>query len=118
VKPPYKRRIDLTGKRQGKITILRPSGEISGGWVVRCDCGKTYHASMSSLKGYYRPGIRSCEDCRDFVALGEKLSIRLKDGRTISQVARVSGLSLNLVYYRHRRGWPDWRLAEVPQRRA
>jgi hypothetical protein len=114
----YKRSIDLTGKRQGNLTILKPTNKPKGGWVIRCDCGKVYGVTMSSLMGYSRPGIQSCMACRDNVSMGDKLSIRLKDGRTISQIARVSGLDLNLVYIRHRRGWPDWRLAEVPQRRA
>ena len=112
----YKRRIDLTGKRQGKLTFLRPSESIKGGWWARCDCGKVYALSMRAIKGYNRPGTRSCMACRPNKS--QERSVRLADGRTIAQIAKASGLDLNLVYYRHRRGWPDWRLAEVPQRRS
>lgn len=45
-----KRRLDLTGQRFGRLTVLRPAENIGGkpAWVCRCDCGeeaivKDYH---------------------------------------------------------------------------
>ena len=45
-----RKRLDLTGQRFGRITVLRPAENIGvkTAWVCRCDCGretvvKTYH---------------------------------------------------------------------------
>lgn len=45
-----RKRLDLTGRRFGKITVVRPAENIGTktAWVCRCDCGretvvKTYH---------------------------------------------------------------------------
>ncbi len=45
-----RKKIDLTGQRFGRLTVLRPAENIGGrtAWVCRCDCGrettaKTYH---------------------------------------------------------------------------
>ena len=100
----YKRRVDLTGERQGKLVALRPSP--GGAWIVRCDCGKVYRVSMSSWRGYGRGGgIRSCRDCMDRYATADKISVRVEGGQTVAQLARMTGLRLNTVYVRLLRGW-------------
>lgn len=45
---------DLTGLRQGRLTVLSCSGD--GRWKVRCDCGIVFETSGQSL----RQGIQSC----------------------------------------------------------
>ena len=37
-----RRRLNLTGQRFGKLTVLSPAGNINGltAWVCRCDCGR------------------------------------------------------------------------------
>lgn len=49
----YNRRHDLTGKRFGRLTVLRTEGKQSGGnllWHCRCDCGKECDVSANNLK--------------------------------------------------------------------
>ena len=50
-------KVDLTGQRYGKLTVLRPAENIDGrtAWVCRCDCGneaivKTYHLRYGHTK--------------------------------------------------------------------
>ena len=52
-----RKRLDLTGQRFGKITVLRPAENIGTktAWVCRCDCGreiivKTYHLRDNHTK--------------------------------------------------------------------
>ena len=45
---------DLTGLRQGRLTVLSCTG--NDRWTVRCDCGTVFETSGQSL----RQGTRSC----------------------------------------------------------
>lgn len=45
---------DLTGLRQGRLTVLSCSGDDR--WTVRCDCGTVFETSGQSL----RQGTQSC----------------------------------------------------------
>lgn len=57
VKPGQK---DITGQRFGKLTAVRPTGEILNGsavWLCRCDCGGEVNAPLHQLSAGYR---KSC----------------------------------------------------------
>lgn len=48
-----KRRHDLTGKRFGRLTVLRTDGKQAGGnllWHCRCDCGQECDVASNNLK--------------------------------------------------------------------
>ena len=48
-------RVDLTGKKFGRLTVIKFYGRISGKvhWLCRCDCGNKCHINASSLvRGY------------------------------------------------------------------
>ena len=47
-----RKRVDLTGQRFGKMTVLRPTENIGvkTAWVCRCDCGQETIVSTSSLR--------------------------------------------------------------------
>lgn len=63
------RKLDLTGQRFGKLTVLRPAENIGSrtAWVCRCDCGaetvaKTVHlrgGHVTSCGGACKAGIES-----------------------------------------------------------
>jgi hypothetical protein len=116
--------VDLTGQRFGKWTVLAyhatrryENGNAQAQWRCRCDCG-----TVSLVWGHAmrRGGSTRCMECQKaaMTERGKKMSVRLPDGRTIAQIAAASGLLLDTVYHRHIRGWPAWRLAEMPQKRS
>ena len=47
-----RRRLDLTGRRFGRLTVLRPAENIGGktAWVCRCDCGQECVIKTNSLR--------------------------------------------------------------------
>ena len=47
-----RRRLDLTGRRFGRLTVLRPAENIGGktAWVCRCDCGRESVIKTNSLR--------------------------------------------------------------------
>ena len=52
-----RRRVDLTGQRYGKLTVLAPAENVGNrtAWLCRCDCGretvvKTYHLRSGHTK--------------------------------------------------------------------
>ena len=49
---PPKRRLDITGQRFGKLTVLRPAENIGGktAWVCQCDCGRESVIKTNSLR--------------------------------------------------------------------
>ena len=48
-----KKRLDLTGQRFGRLTVLRPEENIGTYtfWVCRCDCGQETVVRTSNLRG-------------------------------------------------------------------
>ena len=51
------KKLDLTGQRFGKLTVIRPAGNVGGrtAWLCRCDCGqeaavKTHHLRCGHTK--------------------------------------------------------------------
>ena len=61
---PRERRLDLTGQRYGRLTVLGPAGESAGGqyWDCLCDCGKR----CSCHKERLRSGLtKSCGCLQD-----------------------------------------------------
>lgn len=121
--------IDLTGQRFGRLTVLSmhpskkdwASPKSSGGAraLCRCDCGNLRMCSSQALRGLQRSRPTACVPCMLAQSKAKtsengrkNLSVKLADGRTIGEVAAAAGLPINLVYYRHRRGWPDWRLGQ------
>lgn len=53
------KRLDLSGQRFGKLTVLRPAENIGAvtAWVCRCDCGREIVIRTSHLRN---GGNRSC----------------------------------------------------------
>ena len=96
--------IHMVGRRFGCLTVVdfakrKDYGVSSRGWryrvlryVVRCDCGREYEAMGQAIRR-----SKWCSACRD--------------------VAAESGVSLDTVYARWRRGWPEQDLG-VPARRG
>ena len=110
---------DLTGYRHGRIAFVRrlpprtsPSGVVVSYVLVRCDCGKEWAVTLSALHGYSTAPLSACRAC---AALdnGRKQSIPLISGETLVEVARRTGVSLNTVYVRWRRGWTRSRASRV-----
>ena len=49
---PQRKRLDLTGQRYGKLTVLRSAENIGGktAWGCRCDCGRESVIKTNSLR--------------------------------------------------------------------
>jgi len=54
---------DLTGVKQGKLTVIGLDKIKKGIWVVRCYCGNYAHRSAKAIKNKENRGDR-CEYCR------------------------------------------------------
>lgn len=54
-----RRRLDLTGWRFGRLTVLAPAGRIGRytAWLCRCECGRETVATTRKLRG---GNTRSC----------------------------------------------------------
>ena len=51
---------DLTGRRYGRLVVIRPTKEKRNGktvWECKCDCGKTTFVTSSNLQGNH---VKSC----------------------------------------------------------
>lgn len=47
------RKIDITGKRFGKLTAIREDGRDNNGiilWLCQCECGETCHVRSADLR--------------------------------------------------------------------
>lgn len=83
-----KERIDLTGKKFGKLTVLNE--DYSGGkagriWTCTCECGNTTKATCAALRN---GGKKSCGCIQRYDLTGQKINmltvlkkIKRKDGR-------------------------------------
>lgn len=121
-----KRVIDLTGQRRGRLVVLsmHPGKRNTGSLALcRCDCGNLRLVPSRSLRHYPGRQATACVACslaasraRSAETNRRDRSIKLRDGRTIGQIAAIAGLKVNTVLIRHRRGWPDWRLGETTRR--
>ena len=77
---------DLTGKRFGKLTAIKPVGIASNGsimWKCRCDCGNQVIARSSDLN-YGEP--KSCGKCQPPVV--EKIK-QFKDTVTFEDIEQI-----------------------------
>ena len=81
------KKLDLTGRRFGKLTVLRPMADIGGktAWVCRCDCGQETVVKTTSLQSGH---TRSC-GCRR-AAAAELLRSRLTyvDGTCVEEIIK------------------------------
>lgn len=95
-------RKDLTGKKVGKLTVLRLSnkkpktGKIK--WVCQCDCGNIVEVFSSNL---IREHTKSC-GCLS----REKSSERMKTNNPqISELANEKNIKYDILLYRINKGW-------------
>jgi hypothetical protein len=129
---------DLTGQRIGEWTVIRrapsvltPGGHYRTMWLCRCDCGAMHDVGAGALvrSDGDEGASRRCRACHDrrCAERGRALrSHRLPTGETIAQLAHRTGVPLDTVFVRYRRGWPIEKLgapiapryAKRPQTRA
>ena len=92
--------IDLTGKKFGKLTVLRrvstyysPSGASAPIWLCQCDCGATVEITSNSLR-------RGTYSCGCVSSLGEELisSILFKHGIAFKKQYSFPDLRSNKNY--------------------
>lgn len=85
-----RKRLDLTGQRYGKLTVLRPAESIGTYtfWVCRCDCGQETVVRTSNLRG---GRTKSC-GCQRRTAVAEKARIRSMNKNNTSGVSGVEWL--------------------------
>lgn len=60
---PVRHGVDLSGTRQGRLTVIGLAHRVKGRWVVRCDCG-VY--TLRTAKAISNPANNQdrCEHCR------------------------------------------------------
>lgn len=69
------RRTDLAGQRFGRLTALRPAGNIGGRtvWLCRCDCGREVAVKTARLRDG-RAKTCGSPDCRADGGIGRRLT--------------------------------------------
>lgn len=73
-------RLDLTGQRFGRLTVLEPAENIGAmtAWLCRCDCGK----ELAVMTAHLRSGQTSC-GCKPKVTLVDGTCVELLRSKTI-----------------------------------
>lgn len=73
-------RLDLTGRRFGQLTVLKPAENIGSmtAWLCRCDCGK----ELAVMTAHLRSGQMSC-GCKPKVTLVDGTCVELLRSKTI-----------------------------------
>lgn len=100
---------DLTGKKIGRLTVLRLSDKLSGVhklWICRCACGRTHEAQGYRLRHNLTSECTECwkeSTSKRRKAAGRKLS----NGKSISEVARALGITKQALHLRIKRGWRE-----------
>jgi hypothetical protein len=127
----WRTRIDLTDKRFGKWTVLKPVAQGQNGmtWLCRCDCGKEkvvpgryLRKGVSTSCGCYAKEFqrqRITEDpiwvqnCRK-PTTGSTRYVVEKDGKklTLAEWAEIIDISLPVLINRWNRGVPDEHLLD------
>lgn len=76
------KRIDLTGQRFGRLTVLRPAENVGGktAWVCRCDCGKEVIVKSTSLQTGH---TKTCGHRR---GAGNPLGLTLAEGTCVEML--------------------------------
>lgn len=102
------------GTRFGHQVVIGPARARKRGATVRvrCDCGDERDVLERHL---LVDGVKACRPCALAGAarrVRSELSVKLRTGKTVAQVAQESGLELDTVYGRYRRGWPHERLGD------
>ncbi len=112
---PGRKAEDLTGKRFGRLTVIRPvSSEESGAkrsWECKCDCGNICVCSGDYLK---RGSTRSCGCLReDHQREAIKTSLHIVDGTCIEKISSKAMFSNNTTGTRgvYRNGAGKWKAA-------
>ena len=81
------KKLDLTGRRFGRLTVLHPVADIEGktAWLCRCDCGQETVVRTDCLQSGH---TRSC-GCRR-VDVAEQLRARLTyvDGTCVEEIIK------------------------------
>lgn len=114
--------IDLTGRTFGQVRVLRllppRPGAKHRSWEAQCRCGKRWPVEGRLLR---TGGVKRCLECKNaYIAayMRKYASVKLPDGRTIAQIALVTGVRLDTVYHRWIRGWPLHALGDPPLARG
>ena len=75
------KKIEMTGKQFGNLTVIGESGKIDGqiAWRCVCDCGNEV-----IVRGYYlRSGhTKSCKRCNTYINHGDYTEVRVKNQRS------------------------------------
>ena len=125
----YKPRLDLTGHRYGRWTVLRPGpdyGPSLTAWWCRCDCGtekciRTVQLRRTLGGSKHAKGSRSCGCLAKEVQAaritqyaypaktGAASHMVEKDGKTqsLKDWSKELGIKLSVLIIRWNRGWED-----------
>ncbi|MCD8225348.1 MAG: hypothetical protein LUC99_10985 [Clostridiales bacterium] len=108
---PWEKRVDLVGKRFGRLVVLRQMPEKKGwesSWECRCDCGNVCVCQTDNLK---RGTTRSCGCFRNEQRKENmKTAIHFVDGTCVERIASRKLSAANTsghrgVYRRENGGW-------------
>lgn len=112
--------VGVLGAKYGRLTVLGErrerleNGKARRSWYCRCECGTEKWFNAAGL----RSGRRKSCGCLKRHIPARTSSIRpiTVDGvtRSMSEWARISGLTLTQLYKRLRRGWPPDKAVKTP----
>ncbi len=110
-KPQGPKRIDITGKRYGKLVALEYSHRDKfrlSIWKVRCDCGNEKLIAANSL----RRGFAASCGCGKYKSV-KHLSMNGKR-QSLTKWASDTGINRATIYRRLRTGWPVKKALTTP----
>lgn len=111
-RPAYEKRIpNLVGTRLGKNIVValeyhrRADGRVRRSWLLRCACGAEHRVETWRIDTH---GARPCRAC-EFGAVHDRQKARARRyaGRTVKEIAQISGVSEQAIRKRIDLGWPD-----------
>jgi hypothetical protein len=89
--------VDLTGKRFGKLTCIRPTGEVKARsrlWLCRCDCGNEVirKAMQFAPSQQASAGVSQCNECFRKACAKRMIFLRLNPIVRVEKTCRKCGL--------------------------
>ena len=88
------KKVDLTGQRYGKLTVLRPAENIGAktAWVCRCDCGQETTVMTCNLR---TGGTKTC-GCQHRKSKDNLFGLTFVDGTCVEVLAIKKPLRNNI----------------------
>lgn len=107
-------KMDLSGRRFGRLKVIGEGEpfvnrrDLTRAWICQCDCGKVVRVRQHSLTG------GSTRSCGCLFKEGQRTLTAFGKTRTISEWAKLTGISREVIHSRLNIGWAPEKAVTVP----